>query len=66
MRTLALAAAAFALLTSGAAARAYAQERIEWRALHAAALVFFAGAVLKPGERRQSTTVFKFSAVKGS
>jgi len=29
-----------------AAARAYARERIEWRALHVAALVFFGGAVL--------------------
>jgi branched-chain amino acid transport system permease protein len=31
---------------TGAAARAYAQERLEWRALHAAALVFFAGAMV--------------------
>lgn len=29
-----------------AAGRAYAQERLEWRALHIAALVFFAGALL--------------------
>ncbi len=32
--------------SSGVAARAYAQERLEWRALNLAALVFFAGAVL--------------------